>query len=122
MYFGRCWSMNCLKCGKEIDERQVFCPHCLEIMQAYPVKPGAVIHLPNREVPAAEKKAPRQKELRPDDQLIQLRKLTHGLTATIALLSLLLCLTAGMLIHTLSNTSNQPAIGKNYTTTYPKNP
>ena len=40
--------MNCMKCGVEIPEQQVFCDHCLQIMEQYPVKPDAHIHLPKR--------------------------------------------------------------------------
>lgn len=32
--------MNCLKCGREIEEGQVFCNDCLVQMAKYPVKPG----------------------------------------------------------------------------------
>ena len=113
--------MSCLKCGKETEEDQVFCLHCQEVMQHYPVKPGTVIHLPNREIPVAEKKPVRQKE-EANDQLSQLKTLTRWLTAAIALLSLLLCISAGMLLQLLQDQSSKPAIGKNYTTSQSQNP
>ena len=34
--------MNCLKCGREIEEGQVFCNDCLVQMAKYPVKPEVV--------------------------------------------------------------------------------
>ena len=108
--------MNCLKCGRETQQSQVFCPACQEVMQNYPVKPGTVIHLPRRDTAVLEKKpAPEQWEERSDDQLPKLRRLTRWLTATIALLSLLLCIATGMLIHTLNMNDNSSTIGRNYT-------
>lgn len=109
--------VNCLKCGKPTKEGQVFCPGCQEKMAKCPVKPGSVIHLTHREVPLLDKKsAARSREDTPQDQLSQLRKMIRWLIATIALLSLLLCAAAGMLIHTFTEENITPAIGRNYTT------
>ena len=38
--------MNCMKCGKETDENQIFCEDCLAVMEKYPVKPGVVVQIP----------------------------------------------------------------------------
>ena len=115
--------MNCLKCGKETIESQVFCPQCQEKMSKHPVKPGAVIHLSQRVVPLSDKKsAVKSREDAPQNQLLQLRKLIRWLIATITLLSLLLCAAAGMLIQTLTKESFTPAIGRNYTTSQSNNP
>ena len=35
--------MNCLKCGRDIAEDQLFCESCLEVMDQYPVKSGSVV-------------------------------------------------------------------------------
>lgn len=48
--------MNCLKCGREIEEGQVFCNDCLVQMAKYPVKPGTAVQLPSRGSAAAAKK------------------------------------------------------------------
>ena len=40
--------MNCVKCGREIPEDQVFCEICLTEMENYPVKPGTAVHIPPR--------------------------------------------------------------------------
>lgn len=40
--------MNCMKCGRDIQEGQVFCESCLEVMRRYPVKPNTAVQLPNR--------------------------------------------------------------------------
>ena len=107
--------MLCLKCGKETTENQVFCGDCLNVMQAYPVKPGTAVHIPLRENPVHDKKPTRRRES-PQDQLSQLRLLIRCLTATIAVLSILLCATAAMLIHTLDKNPTPSTIGRNYTT------
>ena len=41
--------MNCLKCGRDVPEEQLFCESCLEVMAKYPVKPNTAIQLPHRE-------------------------------------------------------------------------
>ena len=41
--------MNCMKCGREVEDGQVFCPACQEDMEKYPVRPGTVVLLPKRE-------------------------------------------------------------------------
>lgn len=109
--------MNCLKCGKETAEGQVFCPECQEIMAQHPVKPGTAIHLPQRDLIAQDR---RQHDKARDpanaDTLPQLRRMIHWLTATIAVLSVLLLLTASMLIHILSKDPSVNMIGRNYTT------
>ena len=113
--------MGCLKCGRETQQAQVFCPVCQEAMQKYPVKPGTVIHLPQRDATPVEKPLPAEQwEERPSDQLPKLRRLTRWLTATIALLSILLCIATGMLVHTLNMNAAASTIGRNYTTAQEK--
>ena len=41
-------AMNCMKCGRETENDQVFCQDCLQIMKKYPVRPGTVVLLPRR--------------------------------------------------------------------------
>lgn len=68
--------MNCMKCGRDIPEEQVFCSLCLEDMDRYPVKPGIAIQLPHRkESPAPKKVHPRRRQLpTPEEQVLRLRK------------------------------------------------
>ena len=40
--------MNCLKCGRETQEDNVFCQACLLEMQKYPVHADTVVLLPRR--------------------------------------------------------------------------
>lgn len=66
--------MFCLKCGRETENEQVFCNACLEVMEKYPVKPGTHIHLPKREATVAPKKTSRRRTLKPEEQVLQLKK------------------------------------------------
>jgi hypothetical protein len=56
-----------MKCGREIDESQVFCTECLDEMERYPVKPGTVVQLPVRpkEIPV-RKTTRRRPQLSPE--------------------------------------------------------
>lgn len=108
--------MQCLKCGKKTAGKQVFCDDCLLVMQDYPVKPGTPVHLPKREARAAEKKAPVSRGPTPAEQLRSLRTTMRWLLGVVAILSVLLLFTAGMLIHTLQQDTAQSNIGRNYTT------
>ena len=64
--------MNCMKCGREAPDGQVFCGDCLERMQAHPVKPGTPVLLPNKK-PAAQQHHIRSQVREPSmaDQLRQ---------------------------------------------------
>ena len=109
--------MYCMKCGRQTQEDQVFCDSCLETMERYPVKPGTVISLPQRNTPAQEKKSTHRKEPSAAEQLAQLRRMIRWLTVIIAVLSFLLCATAVMLIRMLDTQTPARTIGQNYTTT-----
>ena len=63
--------MNCLKCGREIEEGQVFCNDCLVQMAKYPVKPGTAVQLPSRGSAAVSKKvhSRRRTKAAPEEQL-----------------------------------------------------
>lgn len=104
----------CLKCGKETEATQVFCPECLEQMSRYPVRPGTPVHLPIRPA-VSERTVARKRERTPSQTIAELQTLIRWLTVTIAVLSVLLCATAGFLIHTLDKKPDTDIIGRNYT-------
>lgn len=108
--------MNCLKCGKEAQGNNVFCPECLLDASAYPVKPGTALQLHPRNAAAERKAVPRFRTPTPAEQIQQLRGSVRWLSLTVAVLSVVLCLTAAMLIHTLNTPAEDKQIGKNYTT------
>ena len=53
--------MACMKCGKDTEDGRMFCARCLEVMEAYPVKPDVHIQLPVRNGTAAPKKQNRKR-------------------------------------------------------------
>lgn len=108
--------MNCLKCGKSVEGQQVFCDDCLDSMADCPVKPGTLVYLPLRETAPAEKKTSRTKKGTPGDRLLQMARAVRWLMVTVAVLSVLLTLVAGILLHNLTNDFENRNIGRNYTT------
>lgn len=106
---------QCLKCGKKAAERSVFCSDCLAIMEDYPIKPGTVVHLPHRR-PQREIKTIDFEETTQSAQLASQRGMIRWLTGIIAALSVLLVITAVLLLHSLEK-AQLPVIGRNYTTT-----
>ena len=109
--------MNCMKCGREIPAGHVFCEHCLEIMQKYPVKPDTAIQLPRkREEIAAKKTNGRKRQLSPEEQVLLWRKKYRRLMACLLILVLLLAV-AGAAIFKLmpGDQVPLPPVGRNYT-------
>ena len=107
--------MNCLKCGREIDAKDVFCPMCLEDMEKYPVKPGTAVHIPARkDEPAAPKPQPKKKTLTPEQQVVKLRKKLNRLRVTLILVLLLVL--AGVLggLQLLKTAYESIPKGQNY--------
>lgn len=113
--------MFCLKCGKETKGEQVFCDSCLQVMDAYPVRSDAPIHLPNRTEPQPPKKASSRKRSLPPEEQIQLLKTTNRrLALTVLGLAVALGICASAFIyHLITNPAQQAADsgnpGKNYT-------
>ena len=107
--------MHCLKCGKEIKDKQVFCAHCLSLMENYPVKPDTPVQLPIRTPNVATPKSRlKRRSFNPEEQLLRLRKTVRVLVAMVLFLTLILCFTCAVLTHTLLN-QETPNVGKNYT-------
>ena len=65
--------MNCMKCGRETENEQVFCQDCLQIMEKYPVRPGTVVLLPRRKE-STIKKSIKRHTIPADEQIKNLRK------------------------------------------------
>ena len=109
--------MNCMKCGVEVPETQVFCDHCLQVMEKYPIKPDSHVHLPKRSVsvdpakkPAKKKRAPTQEEI-----LAALKVRVRRLRLVVVVLIFLVCILGGMLGLNLYQQYTQPITGFNYT-------
>ena len=108
--------MHCIKCGNETQDNRGFCDTCLQGMEKYPVKPGTAIQLPVRDAKAsARKPARKQHALPPEELALQLRGRIRKLTVAVAILSLVLFVTAAALIHTLTRQETDSNVGQNYT-------
>lgn len=107
--------MQCMRCGKEIRENSVFCPDCLQVMAQNPVKPGTPVQLLQRPQQSQEKVI-HTKEVSAEESARKLRGLVRWLTGVIVLLSVLLCITAVFLLHSLQQQQPEGNLGRNYTT------
>lgn len=108
--------MNCIKCGREFDSDQAFCPHCLTQMEKSPVKPGIVINLPNRTDPALKKSAPRKRIRTADEQIQRLKRINTWLIVALCVTSLLAATLAMLSIDVLKKLDVQRFLGQNYST------
>lgn len=107
--------MNCLKCGREVAESQVFCTDCLILMEKYPVKPGTAVILPNRSPAPPVRKAGSHFHpiLSQEEQLRVLKRRLHRLTLMLAVTLLLFAALAFYTAHLLRSQA-QPKTGQNY--------
>jgi len=106
--------MNCMKCGREIEEDQVFCIDCLKDMEKYPVRPGTAVHLPKRPTYSPIRRAmPKRKTIPPEEMVKKQRKLIRRLSVALAVFALLSALLAyPAVVHLLE--SEDSLIGQNY--------
>ena len=110
--------MSCMKCGVDIPEGQVFCEHCLSVMESYPIKPDAHIHLPKRAFAQDEqpKKAGKKKRiLSPEEQITALRMKVLRLRLLAAILAFLFCVSSAFLGLKLYEDYIVSQTGRNYT-------
>ena len=109
--------MNCLKCGCETDEKQVFCDNCLKEAEKYPIKPGTTIYIPAAPAQPVEKRAARApRAIAPEAQIQRLRRTVQVLLWVLTALLIAFALTTMMLIHMIEQRDQAP-IGQNFGTT-----
>lgn len=109
--------MNCMRCGTEINDSQVFCDRCLADMKRYPVKPEAKVQLPNRPAQEAVKKPQQHKRvLTAQEKLRRYRELTKWLTLALAAALLLLGFSIALLLEGSPTEDDRGNIGQNYNT------
>lgn len=107
--------MQCMKCGRDVSGRQVFCDSCLETMEKYPVRPGTVIALPKRKTQEYSKKSGRKKrELTEKEQIAYLRRRLRRSHLIALALFLILGILSILLFHAVQD-ADGPIIGRNYT-------
>ena len=109
--------MYCMKCGKEIPEKQAFCDSCLEVMEHFPVKPGTRVLLPNRTTPVAIKKSSgKKKVLSVEERLSRARRVIQWLSIALIASLLILFFSVALLFETLHTEDPNRVIGQNYST------
>ncbi len=110
--------MQCIKCGRETEEKHVFCQQCLSVMDSRPVKPGTPVVIPKR--PQKNRSAPAVKKEKPEDQVQKLQKLIRLLCWLCVGLLLALSISIGLFVrHFVVTDHDAPAIGQNYSTEAP---
>jgi hypothetical protein len=109
--------MNCMKCGAETPDTQVFCDHCLSVMEDYPIKPGTHFHLPKRALAEDEQKKPAKKKRAPspEEQISALRMKVLRLRLVAVILTFVLCVVSAFLVLKLYQDFSTPETGRNYT-------
>jgi len=109
--------LNCMKCGTEIEDGQVFCQNCLEDMKRYPVNPGTRIQLPKHPAPEAVKKpVPKKRSLTAAQKLNRLRQVVKWLAIALVATLLLLGFAISLLLEEAGPSLPQENIGQNYNT------
>lgn len=109
--------MQCIKCGRDTENNQVFCPECLASMDQAPIKPGTPVSIPKR--PAREYTPPVKKD-KPEDIILRLQKKLKALTIVILILLVGLGVSLGIIAYHFTTTEHGgPAIGSNYSTESP---
>ena len=114
--------MNCMKCGRKIENNGVFCEGCLSVMEKYPVKQNATLQLPKNRDAVAPKKSNKKKHQTPlEDQVNYQRRVIRRLGLMVGVLFLAVSLLLGWLLYetVLTPDKEQNNTGKNYTTVAP---
>ena len=75
--------MNCMKCGREVDEGQVFCGECVASMEHEPINMNTPVLIP---VQPPKKSSPRRQVVNPEEEVKRLEKLNQNLFLILMLL------------------------------------
>ena len=106
--------MQCMKCGRDLDDGQVFCDVCRDEMGKYPVKPGTVVLLPHYVQYNQPKRVP-ARILSHEEQVKKLKKRNRTLAYLLAL-ALTCAVSFGMLaLYLFAEYEDKFLPGQNYT-------
>ena len=109
--------MNCVKCGREISEDQVFCEVCLTEMENYPVKPGTAVHIPARTAEEPPRKPAKRKRIPTAEELLLKTRKKLRRTRIFAVILLLVCgLLSFLMAQAVLELDFQRILGQNYRT------
>ena len=104
--------MQCLRCGREIEDDDVFCFLCEAVMMKHPVKPNTVVTIPERSVRSRNVQPRRQQ--RPEEDTDQLHRTIMQLRLWVCMLMAALMLCVGVLTWQELTREEKPSIGQNY--------
>ena len=107
--------MQCLRCGREIEEGQVFCFLCESVMVRQPVKPNTVVTIPDRSAAVRSTPAPRKPQQQVEEDIDLLHRTIMQLRLWVCMLMAALMLCVGVLTWQELTREEKPAIGQNYT-------
>ena len=66
--------MQCMRCGRDVEEGQVFCEECRAEMEKYPVRPGTAVLLPHYHQQHTMPKKPVKRTVPPEEQIRRLKR------------------------------------------------
>lgn len=109
--------MNCVKCGREIPEDQVFCETCLTEMENYPVRPGTAVHIPTRSADDVPRKPVKKKRIPTAEELLLKTRKKLRRTRIFTVILLLVCGALSFLMaQAVLELDFQRLLGQNYRT------
>lgn len=79
--------MNCMKCGRELREGQVFCDECLDGMEDEPIRINTAVHIPAQ--PPEKHNSHRRPLVNPEEEIKHLEKVNQNLILWLVLLGVL---------------------------------
>ena len=109
--------MNCMKCGRETQDENAFCPECLAEMEKYPVRPGTVVLLPRRRESTIAKKTGKRHVPSQEEQINFFRKWAIIASVLVAICVAAIALMFGPTMHYVMDEHYE--IGQNYSSVIP---
>jgi hypothetical protein len=104
--------MECLRCGREIEDGQVFCSGCMGVISKSPVKPNTVVTIPERT--ERVRTAPTRKATAVEEDTDHLHRTIMQLRLWVCMLMAALMLCVAFLTWQELSRDTGPAIGQNY--------
>lgn len=106
--------MDCMKCGRQTQDQNVFCSDCLAEMEKHPVKPDTPVILPHRK--SKDRRIHQKKQPKAEEMITQLQLKIKRLWICIAVLSVLFTAALGCIGVMLYHQLEAPEFGFNYST------
>lgn len=104
--------MNCIKCGQEPEDGQVFCPDCLFDMERHPVRINTAVHIPQQ--PPKKNTAHRRPLISAEEQVKRLKRSNQQLLLLLILMAFIAVFCALLAFDILEQASVHDLWGQNY--------